>query len=107
MLNNLAEKIIQSQPQAAIEFLEQIYNNGNEPSQILTNMLGYLKNLLVVKNCQGVELLANLTQLNNTQIEALKKTSEHIETNQITFLIEKNCLLYKRVKNHYKSVFVA
>lgn len=98
VLNNLSDKIIQSQPQAAIEFLEQIYNNGNEPSQILTNMLGYFKNLLVVKNCKGAELLANLTQLNNTQIEALKTQSEHIETHQITFLIEKIVYYIKELK---------
>lgn len=110
VLNNLADKIIQSQPQAAIEFLEQIYNNGNEPSQILTNMLGYFKNLLVVKNCQGAELLANLTQLNNTQIEALKTQSEHIETHQITFLIEKIVYYIKELKtttNQYLWLEVA
>jgi DNA polymerase-3 subunit gamma/tau len=98
VLNNLSDKIIQSKPQDAIEFLEKIYNNGNEPSQILTNMLGYLKNLLIVKNCEGDSLLANLTQLNNTQIESLKTQSEHIETHQITFLIEKIVYYIKELK---------
>lgn len=110
VLNNLADKIIQSQPQAAIELLETIYNNGNEPSQILNNMLAYLKNLLIVKTCQGAELLANLTQLNNTQIEALKTQSEHIETHQITFLIEKIIYYIKELKtttNQYLWLEVA
>lgn len=110
VLNNLADKIIQSQPQALIELLETIYNNGNEPSQILTNSLGYFKNLLVVKNCQGAELLANLTQLNNTQMEALKTQSEHIETHQITFLIEKIVYYIKELKtttNQYLWLEVA
>lgn len=98
ILNNLSDKIIQSQPQAAIEMLETIYNNGNEPSQILNNMLAYFKNLLIVKNCQGAELLASLTQLNNTQIDALKTQSEHIETHQITFLIEKVVYYIKELK---------
>ncbi len=110
VLNNLADKIIQSQPQAAIELLETIYNNGNEPSQILNNMLAYLKNLLIVKTCQGAELLATLTQLNNTQIEALKTQSEHIETHQITFLIEKIVYYIKELKtttNQYLWLEVA
>lgn len=110
VLNNLSDKIIQSQPQAAIELLETIYNNGNEPSQILNNMLAYLKNLLIVKTCQGAELLANLTQLNNTQIEALKTQSEHIETHQITFLIEKIIYYIKELKtttNQYLWLEVA
>lgn len=110
ILNNLSDKIIQSQPQAAIEMLETIYNNGNEPSQILNNLLAYFKNLLIVKNCSGAELLASLTQLNNTQIDALKTQSEHIETHQITFLIEKVVYYIKELKttaNQYLWLEVA
>lgn len=109
-LNKLCDNIIQSKPQDAIELLEQIYNSGNEPSQILTNLLGYLKNLLIVKNCQGDNLLINLTQLNNLQIKALKIQSEHIETHQITFLIEKVIYYIKELKtttNQYLWLEVA
>lgn len=98
MLNKLSNNIIQSQPQLAIELLEQIYNSGNEPTQILTNLLGYLKNLLIIKNCQGDNLLSNLTQLNDSQIHCLKTQSESIETHQITFLIEKIIYYIKELK---------
>ncbi len=98
MLNNLSQNIIQSKPQEAIEFLGKIYNSGNEPSQILLNLLGYFKNLLIVKNCQGEELLMDLTQLNTSQIHILKKQSEHIDTHQITFLIEKTVYYIKELK---------
>lgn len=98
MLHNLCENMIQSKPQETIELLEKIYNSGNEPSQILVNLLGYLKNLLIVKNCNGDELLIELTQLNNVQIELLKKQSEEIETHQITFLIEKTVYYIKELK---------
>jgi len=98
MLNDLSENIVQSKPQEAIQLLEKIYNSGNEPTQILVNMMGYLKNLLVVKNCSGKELLLDLTQLNDSQIEILKKQSENIETQQITFLIEKIAYYIKELK---------
>lgn len=98
MLNGLSETIIQSQPQSAIEFLTKIYNSGNEPAQILVNLMGYFKNLLIVKNCQGEELLAELTQLNSTQIKALKEQAENIDTHQITFLIEKTVYYIKELK---------
>lgn len=98
MLNKLSESIIQSHPQEAIEFLEQIYNSGNEPAQILINLMGYFKNLLIVKNCKGDELLADLTQLNTVQIQILKQQSENIETHQITFLIEKIVYYIKEIK---------
>lgn len=98
LLNNLSDSIIQSKPQEAIELLEKIYNSGNEPSQILVNLMGYLKNLLIVKTCQGAELLADLTQLNTSQIDALKKQSENVEVHQITFLIEKIIYYIKELK---------
>lgn len=110
MLHNLSENIVQSKPQEAIELLEQIYNSGNEPTQILINMLGYFKNLLIAKNCQKSELLANLTQLNNSQIQSLKTQSENIETHQITFLIGKIVYYIKELKastNQYLWLEVA
>ncbi|MFA7657887.1 MAG: DNA polymerase III subunit gamma/tau [Candidatus Gastranaerophilaceae bacterium] len=98
MLNSLSESIIESKPQDAIELLEKIYNSGNEPVQILINLMGYFKNLLIVKNCQGGELLVDLTQLNTSQIQILKKQSENIDTHQITFLIEKIIYYIKELK---------
>lgn len=98
MLNNLSECIVDSKPQDALELLEKIYNSGNEPTQILINLMGYLKNLLIVKNCKGDDLLIDLTQLNSTQIDILKKQSEKVETHQITFLIEKVVYYIKELK---------
>lgn len=98
MLHSLSETIMQSAPQQAIELLGKIYNSGNEPTQILINLLGYFKNLLIVKNCVGDELLIDLTQLNSTQIHVLKTQSENIDTHQIVFLIEKIIYYIKELK---------
>jgi DNA polymerase-3 subunit gamma/tau len=98
VLNNLSDKIIQSKPQEAIEILEKIYNSGNEPTQILTNLLGYFKNVLVVKNCQESALLTELTQLNEAQIKNLQTQAKDIDTHQIVFLIERISYYIKEVK---------
>ena len=68
ILNKLSSKIIDAKPNEAIEILNDIYNSGNEPLQILTNLSEYFKNLLIVKNCRK-ELLCELTGLNEPQIE--------------------------------------
>jgi DNA polymerase-3 subunit gamma/tau len=98
MLLTMAQNIIESKPQAAIELLEKIYNSGNEPTQILLNMLAYFKNLLIVKNCSGEELLLDLTQLNTAQLKSLGEQAEQIETHQITFVIEKIIYYIKELK---------
>ncbi len=97
-LHNLAEAIVNSTPQDAIEVLEKIYNSGNEPTQILTNLLDYLKNLLIVKNCKP-EIIFELTQLNETQIKELNTQADKLETHQITFLIDKTSSYIKEVKS--------
>ena len=98
LLFNISEKIIASNPQDAIEYLNKIYNSGNEPTQILTNLLNYFKNLLIIKNCQNEKLLEELTQLNANQIATLKKQAETIETQQIVFLTERTAYYIKEVK---------
>lgn len=97
VLSSLAEKIINSQPQDAIECLENIYNSGNEPVQILTNLMDYLKNLLIVKNCK-TEIAIELTQANDVQIKQLSTQAEALETHQIVFLIEKCADYIKELK---------
>lgn len=96
-LNELSNAIVDSNPQNAIEILEKIYNSGNEPSQILTNLMDYFKNLLIVKTCRP-EIIFELTQLNEAQIKILKEQATKLETHQITFLIEKTSDYIKEVK---------
>ena len=97
VLNKLSDKIISSSPNEAIEILNDIYNSGNEPLQILTNLSEYFKNLLIVKNCKP-DLLSELTGLNEAQIAELIKQKESLETQQIVFLLERITYYIKEVK---------
>ena len=97
VLHKLSEKIISSSPNEAIEVLNDIYNAGNEPLQILTNLSEYFKNLLVVKNCRK-DLLSELTGLNEPQIEQIVNQKELLETHQIVFLLERISYYIKEVK---------
>ena len=97
VLNKLSSKIISSSPNEAIEILNEIYNSGNEPLQILTNLSEYFKNLLIVKNCRK-ELLGELTGLNEPQIEEISKQTDSLETQQIVFLLERITYYTKEVK---------
>lgn len=97
VLLKLTNEIISSSPAKAIEILNNIYNSGNEPLQILTNLSEYFKNLLIAKTC-AKELLPELTGLNEPQIEEVLKQKESLETQQIVFLIERVSHYIKEVK---------
>lgn len=88
VLHRLSQCIIDSQPNDAIEIFNEIYNSGNEPTQILLNLLNYFKNMLIVKNCKS-ELVIELTQTTESQATTLKEQANSLETQQIVFLIDK------------------
>ncbi|MCM1009366.1 MAG: DNA polymerase III subunit gamma/tau [Fusobacterium sp.] len=97
LLNEFSQKIVESKPNEAIEILEKVYNSGNEPVQILTNLLDYFRNLLVVKTCSK-EIAIELSQLNDLQIEALSKQAAPLDAHQIIFLVNKCCEYIKELK---------
>lgn len=97
VLNKLTSCILSSKPQDAIEMLENIYNSGNEPVQIFSNLLDYLKNLLIVKNCRE-EIVFELTQLNEAQLSELKKQVKEVETHQLVALLDKCANYIKEIK---------
>lgn len=98
VLHQLSECILSSNHAGAVEILEKIYNSGNEPVQILQNLLDYFKNLLVVKNCNS-DISIEITQLNELQTGDLKKQSENIETHQIISLCDKCASYIKDLKS--------
>lgn len=96
-LNLLTESILASQPESSIEILEKIYNAGNEPVQILTNLLDYIKNVLIVKTCKE-NISIELTQFNEIQYNSVKLQAERIETPQLTSLLNKLAEYIKELK---------
>lgn len=96
-LSKLSDFIIKSDGASAISELEKIYNDGNEPIQILTNLLLHFKNMLIVKTCDKKSAL-ELTNLSKEQVESLIKTVEQVEKHQIVFLINKVSDYIKEMK---------
>lgn len=97
ILNKIAEYIIHSDAINAVKLLEKVYNSGNEPVQILSNLMHYFKDLLIVKNCDS-DTTIELTNLNEAQIKELEKQKESVETHQIVFLIERTANYIKEIK---------
>lgn len=97
LLLEISKTIVESNPQEAINILEKIYNSGNEPSQILLNMLEFFKNALLVKTCEK-NIAIELTQYNENQVKAMSTVVNDLEKHQIVFLIEKIASYIKELK---------
>lgn len=98
-LFDLSNAIFDADTQKAIELLDSVYNNGNEPFQIISNLIQYFRNALVVKNCSDRKIAAELTQLNEAHILKLREQSENIEAAQLLYVIERLAYYSKEIKD--------
>lgn len=96
-LTTLFGMISTSNQNGALDILNSIYNQGNEPSQILSNFLEYLRNALILKSI-GRNSVQGVVQLNEEQIKKLTSQIENLETHQILSLIDKCAMYIKELK---------
>ena len=99
ILFELTEKITSNNPQEAILEINKIYSKGNEPLQILSNLIEYFRNLLIIKNCENKETILNLTQLNADVVEKLATQAQKIETSVINYVIDRLATYLRETKN--------
>ena len=96
-LTTLFGMISTSNQNGALDILNSIYNQGNEPSQILSNFLEYLRNALILKSI-GKNSVQGVVQLNEEQVKKLASQIENLETHQILSLIDKCAMYIKELK---------
>lgn len=97
-LFDLSTSILTSNTQTAITLLDSVYNKGNEPFQIISNLIQYFRNALVVKNCSDRKIAAELTQLNEAHILKLREQTENVEPEQLIYTIERLSFYSKEIK---------
>lgn len=97
-LFELSNNLLASNTQDSIVILDKIYANGNEPFQIITNLIQYFRNMLVVKNCTDRKIAGELTQLSEAHILKLREQSESIEAEQMLYTIERLSFYSKEIK---------
>lgn len=97
-LFELSSCIINSDTQSAITLLDKVYAKGNEPFQIVSNLIQFFRNMLVVKNCTDRKIAVELTQLSEAHVLKLKEQAENIEGEQMLYTIERLSFYSKEIK---------
>ena len=96
-LTSLFKAITDSNQNEALNVLNDIYNQGNEPIQILSNLLEYFRNALILKSVDsGID--SAVVQLNSEQSKALSDSLKNIEIHQLVSLIDKCASYIKELK---------
>lgn len=99
VLLELSSCILNADTQNAILILDKIYNKGNEPLQIVSNLIQFYRNMLVVKNCSDRNIAIELTQLSEQNILKLREQSENAEIEQLLYIIERLSFYSKEIKD--------
>lgn len=99
ILLELSSCILNADTQNAILILDKIYNKGNEPLQIVSNLIQFYRNMLVVKNCTDREIAIELTQLSEQNILKLREQCESTEIEQLLYIIERLSFYSKEIKD--------
>ena len=96
-LTSLFSSIVSSNQNEALSVLNDIYNQGNEPIQILSNLLEYLRNSLIIKTI-GSDVSNTVVQLNDEQSKILVEKLKTVESHQIVSLVDKCANYIKELK---------
>ena len=97
-LFKLSQSIFDKSVDNAVQLVNQVYSKGNEPLQIIENLIQYYRNLSVVKTCKDEKIAAELTLLSNDVINSMKQQAETHSVNEIAQIIERLTYYYKEIK---------
>ena len=82
-----------------IKTLDEIYSKGNEPIQIITNLIQYIRNLLILKNLSDRDAVRNLTQLSDDYLKKMSMQVQEVSSEQLLYIIEKLSTYLKEIKS--------
>ncbi|MDD3013345.1 MAG: DNA polymerase III subunit gamma/tau [Candidatus Gastranaerophilales bacterium] len=88
-LLKLVESIADKDTTGLLSILNEIVQLGNEPVQIIRELMNYFRNLMLVKTSENIDEIKTLIDVSEQFYEGLKKQSEKFDAAEIPQIIEK------------------
>ncbi len=98
-LFDLTECIIASDCAKSVPLIDSIYSKGNEPVQIVSNLIQYFRDLMIVKNCTDKELVYSLTQINEINYERTNSQAQKFTVSEIIQIIDRLSYYTTQIKD--------
>ena len=98
-LFEVTQCIIEADCSKSVPLIDNIYAKGNEPVQIVTNLIQYFRDLMIVKNCSDKELVFSLTHISELTYERTKQQSENISVSEIIQIIDRLSYYATQIKD--------
>ena len=98
-LAHMTDCIIDADCTKSVPLIDSIYSKGNEPVQIVSNLIQYFRDLMIVKNCSDKELIFSLTQINETNYDKTKQQAEKFSLSEIIQIIDRLSYYTTQIKD--------
>ncbi|MBQ3641849.1 DNA polymerase III subunit gamma/tau [bacterium] len=98
-LGEITQYIINSDCTQSVPLIDKIYSKGNEPVQIISNLIQYFRDLMILRNCTDKELIYSLTQINEVNYEKAKSQADSFSVSEIIQIIDRLSYYVTQIKN--------
>ena len=98
-LYEIVDDISKANSFESVTLIDKVYSKGNEPIQIITNLIQYFRDLIITKNCKDNSLILNLTQLGEGNLEKAKEQGKAFETDEIIQIIDRLSYYANQIKD--------
>lgn len=88
-LYSITSALAKKQPDSLIELINKIISQGNEPLLILQELVGYFRNLILVKTAGDSSKVADLLAVSEKSLVQLNEQAKDFEAIEIAQIIEK------------------
>ena len=99
VLSEVTQYIIEGDCAKSVPLIDKIYSKGNEPVQILSNLIQYFRDLMLIKNCTDRDLLYSLLQISEANYQKAKEQSEGFSIAEVVQIIDKLSYYSNQIKN--------
>lgn len=98
-IHEITDCFIASDCSKSIDLINKIYSKGNEPVQIISNIIQYFRDMMIAKNCSDKELIYSLTMLNEINFDKIKAQSEKFSVSEIIQIIDRLSYYATQIKD--------
>lgn len=98
-LFEVTQCIIEADCSKSVPLIDNIYAKGNEPVQIVMNLIQYFRDLMIVKNCSDKELVFSLTYISEVTYERTIQQAEKISVSEIIQIIDRLSYYATQIKD--------
>ena len=98
VLSEITQCIIDSDCSKSVPLIDKIYSKGNEPVQIIANLIQHFRDLMLIKNCTDRELLYSLLQISEANYQKAKEQAEVFSVSEVVQIIDKLSYYSNQIK---------